>query len=245
MIGIYRFINNKNGKQYIGQSHNLMARYKAHKNAANSNTNYKTDVLLYRAMRKYGFDNFTYEIIIDDDTLTDDELNQLEQYYIEFYNTCMPNGYNMNYGGNFTSGLKILTKENALAIIQELLNTTCPYKKLSLQYHVAENTISAINRGVIWRQDHLTYPLRATSVNWAGEKNGRCKTDNKTIMRIREQFVTKSLPEIYNSYKDVYSFAELKKICYGVTYKNLPIYKKRTKKWYLNETCIDYPRSEE
>lgn len=44
---------------------------------------------------------------------------------------------------------------------------------------------------------------------------------------------------------EILSFSELKKIVYGVHFQNLPIYKKRKRKWYLNGTCIDYPYNEE
>lgn len=49
-------------------------------------------------MRKYGFENFDYEILanyIEDIDL----LNTLEIYYIHLFNSIVPNGYNVEIGG--------------------------------------------------------------------------------------------------------------------------------------------------
>lgn len=52
------------------------------------------------ALNKYGIDNFVWEIVEDCNNL--DELNNKEVYWISHYNTMVPNGYNMNKGGNNT-----------------------------------------------------------------------------------------------------------------------------------------------
>lgn len=58
MIGIYKFTNKINGKSYIGQSINLEKRKKEHEhNCFNPNyCNYGSK--FYRALRKYGLENF-------------------------------------------------------------------------------------------------------------------------------------------------------------------------------------------
>lgn len=61
-------------------------------------------MIVHKAMRKYGINNFTVEELecIDADSKEDiqKQLNDLEIYYIEKYNTLKPNGYNMTKGGN-------------------------------------------------------------------------------------------------------------------------------------------------
>lgn len=91
---IYKITNRINGKVYIGQTiHTLEQRWKQHlKNARNG---VKTH--LYSAIRKYGEENFEPEIICSADTK--EELNLLETYYIQEYNS-IDVGYNMVDGGN-------------------------------------------------------------------------------------------------------------------------------------------------
>ena len=60
MIGIYCFTNNINGKKYIGQSVNIQQRFREHKSKY-QNKNNKTK--FYYALRKYGFENFSFDII--------------------------------------------------------------------------------------------------------------------------------------------------------------------------------------
>ena len=95
---IYCYTNTINGKMYIGQTINPVSRYNAHKSSYQNPNDKEYDSLLHRAFRKYGFENFQYEILADsiDDI---DLLNQLEIYYIKHYNTKTPNGYNVEDGG--------------------------------------------------------------------------------------------------------------------------------------------------
>lgn len=94
---IYKATNNINGKIYIGQTtKTLEERKKYHKRDSK-----RIDTLFYRAIRKYGWDNFNWEIIHDNIT-TIEELDSLEEYYIKLYN-CFDNpgiGYNTQSGGN-------------------------------------------------------------------------------------------------------------------------------------------------
>ena len=95
---IYCYTNNINNKKYIGQTINPMQRYNAHKSSYQNSKDKEYDSLLHRAFRKYGFENFTYEILVQD--IDDIEiLNQLEEYYIKKLNCQTPNGYNVEPGG--------------------------------------------------------------------------------------------------------------------------------------------------
>ena len=88
---IYKIINKINNKVYIGQSiRPIEQRFQRHINDAINNT---LDTHLARAIRKYGKDNFSIELI--DTATTQDELNSKEQYWIRFYNSIC-DGYNEN-----------------------------------------------------------------------------------------------------------------------------------------------------
>lgn len=95
MIGIYKYTNKINGKSYIGQSINIERRQYSHKSAAyNVNANdYNSQ--FHQAIRKYGLENFDYEIIVEltQDEYTKDTLNSLEKFFIKYYNSYN-DGYN-------------------------------------------------------------------------------------------------------------------------------------------------------
>ena len=95
---IYKFQNNLNGKIYIGQTRrDLKIRYLEHLRA-------KDNYPIHSALKKYGIDNFDFDIlaIVESETLEDlvEQLNTKEIYYINFYNSLVPNGYNIERGGN-------------------------------------------------------------------------------------------------------------------------------------------------
>lgn len=96
---IYSFTNLVNNKKYIGQSINDdNSRYKNHISATKYETNSEYNSPLHRSIRKYGLENFKYEILVKD--VNDIELlNNLEIYYIQKFNSLVPNGYNIEEGG--------------------------------------------------------------------------------------------------------------------------------------------------
>jgi group I intron endonuclease len=98
LVGIYCIENLINGKQYIGKSEDLNVRI---------NHIHKTCKYLYRAIKKYGKENFKKYIIEYCDI---EHLSERERYYIKKWKTKAPNGYNLTDGGEGTSGYKF-TKE--------------------------------------------------------------------------------------------------------------------------------------
>ena len=86
---IYKITNIQNNKCYIGQSiRPIQQRFTRHINDAVNNI---LDTHFARAIRKYGKENFIIEEI--DTAETQEELNQKEQYWINFYNS-VEDGYN-------------------------------------------------------------------------------------------------------------------------------------------------------
>ena len=89
---IYKITNKITGKSYVGQTiEDLKVRWSKHY-YAKSNCPY-----LNRAIKKYGKDAFSVEEIGKYTNLED--LNNAEQYYIEWFNCMAPNGYNLSGGG--------------------------------------------------------------------------------------------------------------------------------------------------
>ena len=94
---IYSYTNLINGKKYIGQTINPQQRYNAHKSASLNENDQEYNSAFHRAIRKYGWENFRYEILNETDNI--ELLNELEIFYIDFYQTKVPNGYNVLDGG--------------------------------------------------------------------------------------------------------------------------------------------------
>ena len=92
MFTVYKITNQINGKCYIGSSVRVEARWQEHKNCAFNPNNKKYQYPLYQAFRKYGLENFTFEIIRNDFSNLE-EMQEYEYDMIIFYNSYN-NGYN-------------------------------------------------------------------------------------------------------------------------------------------------------
>ena len=96
MIGIYKITNNINNKIYIGQSINIKRRWYDHKYKAFDESDISYNSALHSAMRKYGVENFSFEVI---EECSEEELDNKERYWIQKSNSICPNGYNILSGG--------------------------------------------------------------------------------------------------------------------------------------------------
>lgn len=155
MIGIYKYQNKINGKVYIGQSINLEARKYGHKSSAFNEKANDYNSQFHQAIRKYGWDNFDYEIIAE---LTPEEysketLNKLEIFFIKYYNSYH-NGYNATEGGDGKkegqkgelNGRAKLTLEDVI-YIRECYNAHIPFKQVYEQY---KNKITKRGLQKVW-----------------------------------------------------------------------------------------------
>ena len=91
---IYLITNTVTKKQYVGQTicQDIERRWKQHKSVDhNSIGRY-----LLAAYKKYGIDNFKFQIIC---ICFDEDCNIYEEQYINKFNTLVPNGYNLREGG--------------------------------------------------------------------------------------------------------------------------------------------------
>lgn len=94
--GIYKIENLINHKVYIGLSKDISNRWRGHKSNYNNPNCKDYNMVIYKAMRKYGIENFTFEII---EKCNEELLNQKEQYWIAYYDSYY-NGYNSTLGGD-------------------------------------------------------------------------------------------------------------------------------------------------
>lgn len=156
MCGIYKITNNINGKVYIGQSIDINRRWRSHKK------DYKNiDTKFYRAIRKYGLNNFSFEVI---EQSSIDKLDERESYWIRFYNS-IEDGYNTIPGG--VKGVPFPTKlsdEEVNKICALLKDSSLLQKDIARIFNVHENTIQNINVGKSRRLLNWDYPIRSKSI---------------------------------------------------------------------------------
>ena len=101
---VYKIENRVNGKIYVGRTiRTLNTRIYQHKHNNKS--------LIGRAIQKYGWENFSVEIIEECDTF--EKLVEREIYWIKKLNSKVPNGYNIVDGDcGFTQKKESITEEN-------------------------------------------------------------------------------------------------------------------------------------
>lgn len=92
---IYKITNKINNKVYIGQTikKNAEERFRQHKN--NYNKSYFSQIILYKAIKKYNLENFLFEVI---EEVENEKLDEREKYWINYYDSYY-NGYNATLGG--------------------------------------------------------------------------------------------------------------------------------------------------
>jgi hypothetical protein len=109
---IYKIINCLNSKIYIGKDTSSDPNY------------YGSGVIINRAIKKYGIENFTKEIIDTAEAKAD--LAEKEKYWISFYNsTDKEIGYNISKGGD---GGDTISNNPNRDIITKKLSETSPTK---------------------------------------------------------------------------------------------------------------------
>ena len=87
---VYVHINKINGKAYVGQT--LQDPERRFRKNSKTYVNYKSCSVFYKALKKYGWDNFETTLLASANSILN--LNYLEEYFINLYNSMVPNGYN-------------------------------------------------------------------------------------------------------------------------------------------------------
>lgn len=151
--GIYKIENLINGKIYIGQSIHIERRWQEH--CQKSSTS-----LISQAIQKYGKENFSFQILQE---VTDvNTLNQLESNYIQYFNSLVPNGYNIVLiDDNQHHQFNKYSQDILFAIINDIKNSELSFQKIANKYDLDISMIYYLNRGNYHNIPTETYPLRS------------------------------------------------------------------------------------
>lgn len=238
--GIYKITNKINRKTYIGQSVDISQRWHYYRYASTKNTK----SLIVAAIRKYGFDKFNFTILEECDK---DELNEKEIYYIKYYKThVLDGGYNLTRGGEHNIGEANpnakLTKIDVLQI-REIYSSKTDLTKREIYESIFKDKVGWRGfekawSGETWKSVNMSCYTKENKEHYntlakghIGQKNSMSKLTNEEVLHIRERYVNETGTQIYEDYKDSYSYSGFEKILLGSTYQNIPVYKKSQKKW--------------
>ena len=222
MKGIYSIKNNITGRIYIGSSNDILKRIKQHFN--NLRKNKHPNKLLQNSFNKHLESSFNYEILqICDENITQDEILQIEQFYINKHDFNKLYNLNQDVTKNGSDVLKIecyllnlkgdiLNKFKSLMEISKYLNTYQISSKLYntekillKQYRVVtkdfyENNLELIlswKINVYKKDDYLNYykfdEISRKFIVFDGDNISAIVNDEKTAIKL-----SKFLVEILN-----------------------------------------------
>lgn len=161
---IYKITNDINSKVYIGQSNNPNNRWNCHKSDTINNVDVGKSAI-HDAMRALGIEHFRLTVIG-----WFEDYNEKERYYIQIYNSLVPNGYNLEPGGEEPPHKygeehhnSSYSNEVVNQIIDALLSHQYTQKQIADKYHVSQQLVTSINRGATHRRSNLQYPIIKTS----------------------------------------------------------------------------------
>ena len=157
---IYIIKNDINNKVYIGQAINVKRRFQAHCKPGSG----KIDAdLVGRAINKYGKSHFWYEILEHDI----ENYNEREKFWIKYYKSIRPKGYNISCGGDTPPVIKgvnhpeaKLNQKDLDNLLHDLATTNISFRQLSNKYNISSTCIGSINAGETYITDNIKYPIR-------------------------------------------------------------------------------------
>lgn len=182
MLYIYKYTNKINQKVYIGQTNNFVKRRNGHKSAALNPQSNDYNLPFHNAIRKYGWDNFDFEVLEEiDDSFGREYLDEREKFFIDFYKSLtIYGGYNVTTGGGGCSRppktfqeqvqcSKLFTEEDVRKIQQMLVDGYEYYEIQKVFPQLTDSFISNINIGQNFIRDDLTYPLSTLHTKFSKE----------------------------------------------------------------------------
>lgn len=205
---IYLITNNVNGKQYIGQTTQTIAkRFRSHKNRSKNPQQY-----IHNAMHSYGVENFSIKQVEKVCENTNEELSkildELEMYYIKIYNTLSPNGYNNTIGGKINDGFKEINRfvyqyslDGKLLYVYKSLKEASDltgFDKTGISKCCLGHTNSSY--GYIWRYGDIPLGTNLYKTNYInGNNDAMSFSGSHIVKKIKQYDECGNLIETYDS----------------------------------------------
>lgn len=223
MVGIYKITNKTNNKAYIGQSVNIEERWRQHKKDYN-----RIDCSLYRAFRKYGIENFKFEIL-EELEFDRTKMYERETFYVTLLNT-LKNGYN-DILPELSVGIlnRVFTREEVINIRErKFLGESC--------HEVYKDYVDRITElgfiGGVWNGKTYTDVAmegytkenlsKLHSQNLQGEKNPKAKLTESDVIDIRTRKKRgEAFRFVFCDYKERISYGGMRQVWGGQSWKHV------------------------
>ena len=129
MFSVYKITNTINGRCYIGSSIHPEKRWRQHKNSAFNPNSQGYNYPLYQAFRKYGIEQFTFEILNDDFS----SVEEMEEY--EYQAIIQYQGYGIGYNQTLNTHSNNICHENCKKYISKI---SCKCAKVDKNNNIIE-----------------------------------------------------------------------------------------------------------
>lgn len=234
MIGIYKITEIDNPNMfYIGKSNDIKRRFKEHQQKTYEQSRIPFD----RYIKEKGIEAFTYEILEECSTET---LSERERYWTDKFEATKS-------GNKFDGGLRDVVGNNnpnkkiTENDVIEIRKAYAAHKKQKEVYEFYKDKISFSYFQNLWQGRSWAHIMPEVFTkenkeyyiyqNSNGSNGASAKFTDEEVINIRKRYENESAKQIYQDYNERVSYQTFQALLWGRSYKNLPIYKKKEKKW--------------
>ena len=234
MIGIYKITEIDNPNMfYIGKSSDIKRRFKEHQQKTYEQSRIPFDGYI----KEKGIEAFTYEIL---EECSIEKLSERERYWTDKFEATKS-------GNRFDGGLRDVVGNNnpnkkiTENDVIEIRKAYAAHKKQKDIYEFYKDKISFSYFQNLWQGKSWTHIMPEVFTkenkeyyiyqNSNGSNGASAKFTDEEVINIRKRYEKESAKQIYQDYQERVSYQTLQALLWGRSYKNLPIYKKKEKKW--------------
>ena len=234
MIGIYKITEIDNPNMfYIGKSNDIKRRFKEHQQKTYEQSRIPFD----KYIKEKGIEAFTYEIL---EECSIEKLSEREKYWTDKFEATKS-------GNKFDGGLRDVVGNNnpnkkiTENDVIEIRKAYAAHKKQKDVYEFYKDKISFSYFQNLWQGKSWAHIMPEVFTkenkeyyiyqNSNGSNGASAKFTDEEVINIRKRYENESAKQIYQDYNGRVSYQTFQALLWGRSYKNLPIYKKKEKKW--------------
>jgi len=228
MQGIYKWTNLINQKVYIGKALDIQNRIRGYRAEVIKNSPRP----IIRALNKYGFKNFSFEII-EETNLSDSELIIREQYWMDRYESQdRKKGYNIlnadqspgsEYSIGSANSRARLNEEKVLAIREYIYLMNISPAEVYKIYHneISYDAFCKAYRGETWKNVDTSMLQNKRQVVRLGQPKAKLTKENVANIRYRHETLGQDVNEIFEDYIGQCTRNTIKRVVNYETWKNI------------------------